>query len=540
MRLWYLIFVLLSAFVSQSARASVCSKFSVPLTQASFSGLASQVKDQFPTQVRTRLDQVGLVVLQTGADQLYASEGRDGFEIAVSETYLATTCTIALWAVATRGADTEAGVLLEDLQRRICARAPDRRACALQQMDVAVRAFEEADANKKIITDIQPIMTQVVFSTFRFALAHEFGHVVQDRTRRSGQNLDDPETAADLFALAIYASGRNWPSSDTILFAGRRFYDAVADDRSAMDGPHQEGQCRALRSNQFRTAVTAPLTAINQWRASQDMEMNLSVLALSGDSLKVSVPQAGGGCVDDNAASRLEVFSDLARLQAWTGAWPKAADLQLAAIKQLGGLRLSSQFGEVVRAGMIASYSSSSTMETARMVVDSSLTRSTATQHQLRTAAFNERQFGKYLSAKDLQNVRIADALSQFLTKLGPGGPVKAAELLTKSLTKVEPLADPGATFLVTASVSDLLLGRCQEGMAKMISVLTKFQNPLAEVGAFSVLSGQDAAGVRATNDEFAKLLAGAPTEISSEQRQKCLANSEKLRLNLARALAGN
>lgn len=528
-------------FFAAPAHAAVCDRFSQPFTQASLAQFASEVRSLFPEKYRNILASVRLTVVDDRYDVLEIAQGEAGSEITVSSTYLHTSCSLAMWPMIFTPDRTDMRRSITTLKQHRCQEVSgeDYRTCMLGYMAGVAEGWERGLTDSREVDIQTPLVQQMVISSFMFALAHEYAHVLLDKDKTPFANVAkrDAELAADLQALSIYASGRVWPIADTLLFTGRREFDALVAGDNSQTAAHDPAYCRAQRSAAIRQRIVPSINTINGWRGGQDVSFIFAMVPMTMNNLTLVTPDIGIVC---NLAlpSELEAMAnELATLAQWTERWPQVHEDQKRAMQALLAIRFRTEAGAAALAGMVTSYVVAPDLATINGALGGTLgpveAQSWASRFALADALFKG---DLPVIAKDVRKLMLAKAYSDFLASPKEsvlGTELRKAEAAIHRAYEYGTL--DGSDLLVTASFQ-ILNGDCQRGLENAFAFSRAIENPVREFGSLSAMAGQtNWEIVRQNNSEVAETAANANnTQITPDVLEKCTASGALLRERLA------
>ncbi|HQV04286.1 MULTISPECIES: hypothetical protein [unclassified Novosphingobium] len=535
--------VLVATLAALPAQAAVCDRFAEPLTQASATELGREVRSLFSERYQRSLADVRIAVDEDEFDVLALAQSGKSYEIVVSATYLRTSCGLALWALLLNPQDAEQRANVASMARKSCpvSLGSDRRACMLGFINGLLDGSQDQMTDKREFENLTPLIEQMVLSSFVFALAHEYSHVIIERGGSPFARLarTDNELAADFQAISIFASGRAWPASDSLLFNGRREFDYLLADEEQAPAAHDAAYCRAARSAAIRQAISPNLTAINRWRSGQDPSFALSVLPVLMNNVTLSSPKTSAPCNLELPAEVSALIGEMAALAKWTENWPRDPAAQALAIKALLKMPIRTETGTLTRAGMTTSYVLAPGFEAINGTLDGTLKPAVAASWAARFGLAAP-LIGKpgNLSIKDRQKLTIAQAWSDFLA-MAPGSRLNPGLRKAKSvvgMAQTNSFGRPDPTDLLTIAGIQLIDGDCRQGVRTVAVAVRDLKDPLRQFGAASILlANRDPVAVNRNNAEFASIADKAQDElVSPKAEQTCLNNVPRLRKALA------
>lgn len=525
-----------------AAMATVCEPFEPKLTQPGLEQLAARVREMFPERHQAALGAVRVILVGERFDVLELSRGEHGDEIAVSDTYLRSSCGLMLWPMILTPERAELRQFVASTRPSGCPGPADdeaTRSCVLGYMSGFAAGWEENLVDRSEVEIQTPLVRQMVLSSFTFALAHEYAHVLIEQPGNAYAALarQDNELAADLQALTIYGSGRAWPVADTLLFAGRREFDALLQPDQVDAVAHDASYCRAMRSAQIRRRLVPGVNAINNWRSRQDTSFILSILPVLVNSFDVAVPQANVACDLAVPAQVTAMVADLTALAEWTARWPATAADQPHAWADLRAMRLRTEPGLAARSGMAVSHGLQPAQAMLDRMLNGSIDAAAAQDWSARLAALDSvAGIAGPMTARDRGKFRAVQAMARFLTRPRGTG-IEPALRETIAITQQAFAASQAdAVDLLSLATLQLLAGDCRPALEKFNAFAKALQEPLNEMmSAAALANGQDVSEFRKATGEMAGTVAEMERAgLAQEPIERCKAAAPQLRQRLA------
>jgi hypothetical protein len=310
----------------------------------------------------------------------------------------------------------------------------------------------------------------MVEGSLRYAIAHEYGHVVIDATASArGRPRDfDAELEADMQALQTIPSAQVLPLSDTLLFLGRVLLENAEIDHTQADGPHEPTVCRARRSTLMRERLIPPLLRISALRSSRRLEGAGRPNAMPA----INLPKAAASCPPGVGRRVEQIERDLLRIEAFMAGLPARSATTLEQWSAVGRLPLATQIGislrNAIAIGAVVERvtDNGNLLATASDVVDRN--------RRLRELEDLERDpRAGDLPSREFRTLLYGTAMGRFFSAPPGSSFVQNAEALDRRLTEADLYGAPEIETRGVRALSLFLSGRCDAGYATLAEIET-------------------------------------------------------------------